>query len=135
VVDPAEGGFGAGLLHRRAQTAEDVVGRRWIGDLGQTVEVDDPGVEKCLLTYRATLRAAGVGKRAYLEMWCCMKGGEYFSKGFHNALEADTEWTRCEIPFWLKAEQRPDKLKLNLVIEGGGTVDMRDVELLLTPLE
>ena len=99
-------------------------------------EVDQPGVEQCMLACRAELRAEGLRGRAYLEMWCRVAGmGEFFSKGFHQAVSGTVDWARCEIPFLLRKGQRPDLLKLNIVVEGTGTVWIRNVELLKTPLK
>jgi len=112
----------------------------WLVDApeGRTVrlfEVPDPGVERCLLTYRATMKSEGLSGRAYLEMWCRLPGrGEFFSRGLRQPLRGTTDWVSCEIPFYLKKGQRPDLIKLNLVVDGRGRVWMRDVQLLKTPL-
>jgi hypothetical protein len=112
----------------------------WRAEVGQTrtirlFEISDPGVEQCMLTYRAQLRGANVQERAYLEMWCRLPGGgEFFSKGFHDTVTGTTDWAGYEIPFRLRKGQRPDLLKLNITVEGGGTVWIKDVELLQTPL-
>lgn len=99
-------------------------------------EVPDPGAEGCLLTYRARLKTADTRGRVYLELWCRLPGrGEFFSKGFHHAVTGTTDWASYETPFYLKAGQRPDLLKLNVVTEGAGTVWIREVELLSTPLK
>lgn len=99
-------------------------------------EVKDPGAEQCLITYRATMKAEGLSGRAYLEMWCRLPGrGEFFSKGLNQAITGTTGWVSYEIPFYLKKGQRPDLIKLNLVIEGSGRVSIKDVELFKTPLE
>lgn len=75
-------------------------------------EVPNPGVEQCVLTYRAWMKTANMQGGVYLEMWCRFPGrGEFFSQG-----------------------QRLDLLKLNLVFEGAGTAWVRDVEVLQTPL-
>lgn len=98
-------------------------------------EVDDPGVEQCLLTYRAELKAEGLKGRAFLEMWCRLPGrGEFFSKGSQQAISGTVNWARYEIPFYLKRGQKPDLIKLNLAVEGPGTVWLRTIELLQTPL-
>jgi hypothetical protein len=69
-------------------------------------------------------------------MWCRLPGrGEFFSKGFNHALKGSTDWASCETPFFLRKEQRPDLVKLNLVAEGPATVWIRDVELLKTALK
>ena len=82
------------------------------------------------------MKTEGLAGRAFLEMWCRLPGGgEFFSKGLNQAITGTTDWASYEIPFYLKKGQRPDLIKLNLVIEGRGKVSMKDVELLKTPLE
>jgi hypothetical protein len=98
-------------------------------------EVQEPQVEECLVTYRARLKTDGLTGRAFLEMWCRLPGhGEFFSKGLDQAAKGTTDWASYEIPFYLKKGQRPDLIKLNLVVEGRGKVWLRDVQLLKTPL-
>jgi len=114
---------------------------RWVVDAkeDQTIrlfEIQNPDAEQCLVTYRATMKTEGLAGRAFLEMWCRVPGrGEFFSKGLNHAITGTTDWASYEIPFYLKKGQRPDLIKLNLVIEGRGKVWMKDVELLKTPLE
>ena len=99
-------------------------------------EVPQPGIELCMVTYRAQLKTANVQVGTYLEMWCQFPGqGEFFSKGLHHAVKGTTGWASYETPFYLMKGQRPDLIKLNLVCEGAGTVWIRNVELLQTPLE
>jgi len=99
-------------------------------------EIPDPDVEQCILTYRAQMKTEAVRGRTYLEMWCRFpRGGEFFSKGFDNALKGTNDWTSCEIPFYLKKGQNPDLLKLNLVVEGEGEVWLRNVQILYTPMQ
>jgi hypothetical protein len=98
-------------------------------------DVQDPGVQQCIVTYRAEMKAEKLEGRAYLEMWCGFPGrGEFFSKGFDQALSGTADWGRYEIPFYLKRGQTPELIKLNLVVEGRGVVWLRKVELLQTPL-
>jgi hypothetical protein len=98
-------------------------------------EVADPGLEQCQLAYRARIRSEDVGKRAYLEMWCRFPGrGEFFSRGFHNAVMGTMDFASVEIPFYLKAGQRPDLIRVNVVIEGAGKIWIRDLEILQTSL-
>ena len=99
-------------------------------------EVSDLDLEKCLVTYRARLKAADLEGRAYLEMWCRVPGrGEFFSKGIHDAATGTMDWGSYEVPFRLAQGQRPDLIKLNVAVEGAGTVWIKDVELLQTPLQ
>lgn len=99
-------------------------------------EIPNPGVEQCILTYRARLKTANLQGGAYLEMWCRLPGrGEFFSRGLHQKAIGTTESASYEIPFYLKKGQRPDVIKLNLVFDGPGTVWIKDLELLQTPLK
>ena len=98
-------------------------------------EVVEPTVEHCLLTFRAELRTSDLDGGAYLEMWCRLPGrGEFFSKGVNQKVGGTTSWSSREVPFYLKAGQRPDLIRLNLALEGAGTVWIRNVEVLRTPL-
>jgi len=116
-----------------------VEGKGWLIDSqeDQTVrlfEVADPGVEDCMLAYRAAMKSEGLTGRAYLEMWCRLPGqGEFFSRGLHQALKRSTDWSSYETPFRLKKGQRPDLIKLNVVVEGRGKVWVRSVELIEMP--
>ena len=99
-------------------------------------EVPNPGVEQCVLTYRAQMKTENIQGGAYLEMWCRFpRRGEFFSRGLHHKVAGTTGWALYETPFYLKKEQRPDLIKLNLVLEGAGTAWIKDAELLKTPLK
>jgi hypothetical protein len=99
-------------------------------------EFGNPGIEQCILTYKAQIRTEGLSGRTYLEMWCKFAGkGEYFSKGFNQALTGTNDWAKREIPFLLKKGQKPDVVKLNVAVEGNGKVWIKDIELLKTPIE
>ncbi len=99
-------------------------------------EVPNPGLEQCILTYRAQMKTEKIQGGAYLEMWCRFPGrGEFFSRGLHHKIRGTTGWASYETPFYLKKDQRPDLIKLNLVFEGAGTAWIKDVELVHTPLK
>ena len=99
-------------------------------------EIQDPQTEQCLISYRAKIKTEGLVGRAFLEMWCRLPGhGEFFSKGLNQAVKGTTDWASHEVPFYLKKGQKPDLIKLNLVVEGRGKVWLRDVQLLKTPLD
>ncbi len=96
----------------------------------QLFETGDIDIEKAVLVYQAHLRTAGVFGFVYLEMWCSLGGkGEFFSKGLANPLTGTTSWTTQEITFRLKRGENPVNVKLNLVIEGKGTVWIDDIHL------
>jgi len=98
-------------------------------------EVPVSGIEQCLLAYRAQVKCENLKGRAFLELWCRIPGsGEFFSKGLQQPVSGTSDWVSCETPFHLKRGQRPDLLKLNLAVEGTGTVWLRNLQILKTPL-
>jgi hypothetical protein len=99
-------------------------------------ETGDIDIEDARLIYQARLRTEGVEGQVYLEMWCHIAGlGDYFSRGLDGPLTGSTEWVKEETPFFFKAGQNPDNVKLNLVINGKGTVWIDDIRLLKGPLK
>jgi hypothetical protein len=98
-------------------------------------ETGDLSIDNARLIYQARLRTAGVGGQVYLEMWCHFPGkGEFFSRALHAPLTGTTEWTTQETLFFLKKGEDPDDIKLNLVINGKGTVWIDDLRLITGPL-
>ncbi len=99
-------------------------------------ETGDIDIENARLIYRARLRTEDVEGQVYLEMWCHFAGlGDSFSKGLDRPLTGSTDWVTEEIPFFLKKGENPDNVKLNLVINGKGTVWIDDIRLLKGPLK
>jgi len=93
-------------------------------------------VDNARLIYQAKLRTEGVEGSVYLEMWCRFPGlGESFSRGLDRPLSGTTDWATAETPFFLKEGQKPDNVRLNLVINGKGTVWIDDIHLLKGPLK
>ena len=98
-------------------------------------EIAKPNVEDCRMLYRAQLKCEKLQGKAYLEMLCRPpEGGDYFSKDLEHPLSGTTDWSSYETPFYLLKGQRLDLIKLNLVIEGKGTVWIKDISLAKTPL-
>ncbi len=98
-------------------------------------ETGDLDIEAARLLYQAKLRVEGVDGQVYLEMWCHFPGtGEFFSRAVHAALSGSTDWTTQETPFVFQPGQNPDNVKLNLVINGKGTVWIDDIRLVKGPL-
>ena len=99
-------------------------------------ETGDIDIENARLVYRAKIRTENVIGQAFLEMWCVFEGsGEYFSRGLQSIVTGDTDWADNETMFFLKAGENPDNIKLNLVINGSGTVWIDDIELVKYPLK
>ncbi len=124
-----------------SQDGVSVDGDGWRVDVDKSItvrlfELDDPGIAQCMVAYRAKIKTADLDGKAYLEMWCRVPGrGEFFSKGVKNAASGTTDWASYEIPFYLKEGQRPDLIKLNLAVEGSGTVWIKELSLEKTPLK
>ena len=98
-------------------------------------EAGDVDIENARLIYQAKVRTDNVEGQVYLEMWCHFAGkGEFFSRGLQNPLTGTNEWSTEETPFFLKKGENPDNVRLNLVINGRGTVWIDDVRLLMGPL-
>ncbi len=98
-------------------------------------EVGDVHAEKARLIYSAKIRTENLKGRAYLEMWCRFPGqGEFFSRALDAPVSGTTEWVSQQTPFLLQAGQNPDNVRLNLVVEGEGTVWIDDIRLERVPL-
>lgn len=98
-------------------------------------ELPDPGVDQCMLIYRAKLKTENLEGQAYLEMWCRFPGkGEFFSRGLQNPVSGSNNWASYETPFFLQKGEKPDLLKLNLAVKGSGKIWIKDVEVLKAPL-
>jgi predicted Ser/Thr protein kinase len=93
-------------------------------------EVPEPDVENCTVLYQAKVRTEGLEGRAYLEMWCRFPGrGEAFSRGLDNTVSGTTSWATCQTPFFLKSGEKPDLIRLNLVVQGPGKAFIKDIRL------
>ena len=134
---------GSGVIRSFGPTDETITRDGVAPDLGgwkitattprtvQMFEMRPPKLAKGPFFYRAQLKAENVTGRAYLEMWVRFpEQGEFFSKGFHNAVTGSSGWAEYEIPFFLQEGQQPDLIRLNLVIEGSGTVWIKNPQVL-----
>lgn len=93
-------------------------------------ETGDIDIENARLIYRAKLRTEGIEGQVYIEMWCDFPGkGEFFSRAVQSALSGTNEWSSQETTFFLKEGENPDNVKLNLVVNGKGTVWIDDIRL------
>lgn len=98
-------------------------------------ETGDLDVEDARLVYEAKLRTEGVEGKVYLEMWCSFPGkGEFFSRALQSPITGTTEWTTQQTPFFLKKGENPDNVRLNVVVDGKGTVWVDDIKLTKGPL-
>jgi hypothetical protein len=124
-LDPAISSDGKGSL--RVTAAAPLTVRLY--------ETGDIPVDNARLIYQARLRCENVQGEAYLEMWCRFPGkGEFFSRALQAPLSGTAEWSSQETPFFLKKGEDPDEIKLNLVVNGTGTVWIDDIHLIKGPL-
>lgn len=96
-------------------------------------EVSGLAVEAAQLIFRARVRTELEGD-AFLEMWVHVAGGQYFSRGLNQTVKGKSDWKAIQTPFVFKEGQRPDKVTLNIVVNGKGTVWVDDVVLTKAPL-
>lgn len=98
-------------------------------------ELKDLEIENARLIYQAKLRTEKVTGKIYLEMWCHFPGkGGFFSRGLQSPLTGTTNWVTEEIHFLIRKGDKPDHLKLNLVIDGKGKIWIDDIRLIKGPL-
>jgi len=99
-------------------------------------ETGDIDIENARLDYQAKVRTDGVEGQVFLEMWCNFPGrGDFFSRGLDSPLTGTTAWTTQGTPFFLQKGENPDNVKLNIVINGKGTVWVDDIRLIKGPLQ
>ena len=99
--------------------------------LGEVTGLD---VESAKLVYKAKVKSDLEGT-AFLEMWAHVGGGQYFSKGMNDIVKQKTDWKIIQTPFLFQKGQKPDKVTLNVVINGKGTVWIDDIVLSKEPLK
>jgi hypothetical protein len=99
--------------------------------LGEVARLD---IENAKLVYKAKVKSDLDGT-AYLEMWAHVGGGQYFSRGMNDVVSRKTEWKIIQTPFLFQKGQRPEKVTLNLIINGKGTVWIDEIVLSKQPLQ
>jgi hypothetical protein len=105
---------------------------------GRTVarlfEIQDINIDNARLVYQAKVRTENVEGLVYLEMLCGFTGyGEPFSRNLDTAMSGANDWTTMMALFFLKKGEKPQYVKLNLVVEGKGTAWIDDVRLFKAP--
>ena len=91
-------------------------------------EVAGLAVDDAKLVFKAKVKTALEGD-AFLEMWAHVGGGQYFSKGMNDPAKGKSDWKTIQTPFMLQKGQKLDKVTLNIVINGKGTVWVDDIVL------
>lgn len=99
--------------------------------LGEVTRID---IENAKLVYKAKVKSDLDGT-AFLEMWAHVSGGRYFSRGMNDVVSRKSDWKMIQTPFLFQKGQKPEKMTLNLVINGKGTVWIDDIILSKEPLQ
>lgn len=99
--------------------------------LGEVTGID---IENAKLVYKAKVKSDLDGT-AFLEMWAHVSGGRYFSRGMNDVVSRKSDWKMIQTPFLFQKGQKPEKMTLNLVINGKGTVWIDDIILSKEPLQ
>lgn len=92
-------------------------------------EVSGIDIENTKLLYQAKVKCENLEGSAFLEMWCDVDGGQYFSRGMDSVVTNTMDWKSLETLFLLKPQQKATKVTLNIVINGKGTVWIDDIVL------
>ncbi len=98
-------------------------------------EFTDVDAESATLVFRASVKCEDLKGTAFLEMWCDILGGQYFSRGMNSMITGTMDWKVIETAFALRKDQSPTKVTLNLIINGRGTVWIDDLVLMKAPLK
>ena len=96
----------------------------------QLYSVDDVNVDDTQIVYEANVKSEDLKGQAYLEMWCVFRNkGEYFSRGFDSVISGTSDWKTIRTVFNLNKGEIPDQIKLNVVVNGVGTIWIDDIHL------
>lgn len=99
--------------------------------------LDKPGITAATYAITGQVRCEGVEGKAYLEMWNYFAdGSRLFSRtlGTHGPMKylgGSSGWRRFVLPFFLQDNPaRPQKLVVNVVLPGPGTVLLGDLRVM-----
>ena len=99
------------------------------------VTIERPGIRTARYALRGRMRYERVAAGGYLEMWSYLPEGAFFSRSLDQSgpmrrLEGSSGWRAFVLPFFNReGGSPPDKLVLNLVMAGAGTVEIGPLEL------
>jgi len=106
------------------------------GAVMTVLTIENPGVTEATYAVTGQVRCEDVEGEGYLEMWNHFPdGGAYFSRtaGKHGLLKhltGSSAWRDFSLPFYvLEGTQRPEKLVINVVLPGRGTVYLGPLRL------
>ena len=100
------------------------------------LELTDLDAQNTTLTFEARLRSQDLEGMAHLEMEVYLPEQEepIRTPGLGRLVRGTTEWGVATTSFYFQPGQQPEAVRLNLVVDGAGTVWVDEVRLLRTPL-
>ena len=96
-------------------------------------EVSGLDLENATLIYSARVKSQ-IDGTALLEMWVQVDSGRYFSRGLNSTVKGNSDWRTIQTPFIFQKGQKPDRITINLIINGTGTVWVDDIVLSKAPI-
>ncbi len=100
------------------------------------LEIENPGITEAQYAIVGKIRYDGVQGNGYLEMWNHFpNGGKFFSRTLGNSgpmkkISGTSPWRDVVLPFYITSgTERPNKLIVNMVFEGSGTVYLGPLQL------
>jgi hypothetical protein len=109
------------------------------GDTGltttQIMHIEHPPVDSSVYYVRGRVKCQNVTGQAYLEMWSDFGSrGQYFSRtlasyGSMRSISGTADWREFELPFYADSGWRPERLTINVVMPGQGTISIGQVTL------
>jgi hypothetical protein len=99
------------------------------------VIIERPGISASRYAFRGRVKYENVASGSYLEMWNHLSEGSFFSRSLDQGgpigrLEGSSGWRAFVLPFFnQEGGSPPQKLVLNLVMAGAGTVEIGPLEL------
>jgi hypothetical protein len=97
--------------------------------------IERPDIRTARYALRGRVKYERVAAGGYLEMWTYLPEGAFFSRSLDHSgpmrrLEGSSGWRAFVLPFFNReGGAPPDKLVLNLVLAGAGTVEIGALEL------
>jgi hypothetical protein len=86
-------------------------------------EIGALDLEDALLTFNADLRSEDLQGQALLEIIVrTREQGEYFMRSYASPLTGTNDWSARKTGYLLRKGERPDRVQLNVVVLGTGTV-------------
>ena len=65
-------------------------------------EVREFNIENARIVFRAKVKSKKLKGTAFLEMWCHVGGGQYFSRGMDSVVTGTMNWKTLQTPFSLQ---------------------------------